>query len=209
MTEKIHTVQKVFAEKLLTIKAALEEKSKTVRGLTLMEDLQLQEINFLIASGFTRMDINIFEAGGMSNNANQINKKKSNFIKLTKLELIEKLTEAELTIQDLNFHLERESLRFKFLFDLYETNRKKRVSNTKNRKDERKNGKAKVNDEKFELARLVFNEMSDEYQTLNSSHAREFYRRLKDRCDKNNLEHPSATSLSNYFKKITGINSTK
>ena len=188
---------------------ALEEKSRTKRGLTLQESLTLEELRFMVASGFADPDNISYTALARSNNEHLINEMKRTFGKLSKEELLHELAIAKLRIQDLEEYSDIEESRFQFLLKYFDSRVKKRTTNRNNRTKKRKAGKASTHTEKFEQAKIIYEVMLQEFNNIDASHSREFYKRLDQVCLKLGLGSVEANTRRNYFKKLTGLKSLK
>lgn len=188
---------------------ALEEKSRTKRGLTLEESLTLEEFRFMVASGYADPNRMCFEASIRSNNENLIKEVEGALRKLNKADLIRELAIAKLRIQDLEAYSEREDERFQFLLNYFDECVKRRAMNRNKRSSKRKVGKASIHTEKYTQAKIIYAEMLHEFVQIDASHSREFYDRLDKVCHKLGLGLVEPNTRRNYFKKLTGLKSLK
>lgn len=188
---------------------ALEEKSRTKRGLTLQESLALDELRFMVASGYVDPDSMSYEASVRSNNEHLIKDMERSLGRLSKAELLHELAITKLRIQDLEAYAEMDESRFQFLLNYFDNRVKKRTINRNNRSVKRKLGKASIHNQKFEQAKIIYIEMLKKHKSIDVSNSREFYHRLDEACLKSGLGSIEINTRRNYFKKLTGLKSLK
>lgn len=177
----------------------LEKKTSSGKKLTLSETLHLKEINWLLASVLSIHEENSFIPGEPTKE--EIKKGQAKFKKgldkLSKSELIEKLSQSLFELEWEKKTVEHLSKSNEFLFEFYEESTKKIKANSKNRKA----GKA-INDkfhvDKKNLARSVIKDLKNEGALT--------FKRFCARMRKHG-EFP-ASSLREYFLSITGLKST-
>lgn len=180
-------------------KSELDIKISDGKKLSRDETLHLREINWLLASALNIGEEKPFILGEPTKE--EISKGKATFKKgldkLTKYELIEKLSIALFELEWEKNTVEQLSKTNEFLFEFYEEATKKIKVNSKNRKA----GKA-INDtfhtNKRNLARSVIKELKNEDALT--------FKRFCARMRKHG-EFP-ASSLREYFLSITGLKST-
>lgn len=63
--------------------------------------------------------------------------------------------------------------------------------------------------EKQELAQDIIRKMKSKSKSIKTSDSKEFYKLMTAACSRANLGAPSLSTLANYFKKYTGLKSTK
>ena len=209
MDDPFSKTKEIFSKGIPAAQKNLESKAKTKRGISLQDKLTLEVMRFMEASGYANPNSTVFGRTRKSDNQSLISKAKSALNKLTKEELVQKLAIALLKIEDLEDSLDEDQDRHDFLYKYFENSLKKQLTDTSSRYVERSKGKAAAHNKKYMLAKIVMEEMVEEYGTINASHAREFYKRFDAACSKNKLEYQSINTKRNYFKKITGIESTR
>lgn len=209
MSDPLSRTKEIFSKGISAAQQNLESKAKSKRGLSLQDKLTLEVMRLMEASGYANPNSTIYGGIRKSDDPSLILKAKSALNKLTKEELIERLAIALLKIEDLEDCLDQDQHRHDFLYAYFENNLKKQLTDTRTKSAERSKGKASVHTEKYKLANITIEEMVEDYGTINASHAREFYKRFDAACSKNKLEHQDSKTKRNYFKKITGIKSTR
>ena len=199
---------KLFIEELLNQKQTIEKKSKTKRGVTLQESISLDALALLESRGALDLP-KLKNFTRLSENKYLINELISELSKLKKSNLVQKLAIAKLKIEELEAYLEKEDPEKKFLHSYFERNIAKRIAASKEKTNKRANGKGAINIIKFDFAKSVFTEMLQIYKEVTPSHARNFYQRLDKKCDEAHVTRPSINTRRNYFKRLTGFDSTK
>jgi hypothetical protein len=199
---------RLFIEELLNQKQTIEKKSKTKRGITLQESISLEVLSLLKSRGALDLP-KLKNFTKLSENKYLINELISELSVLKKSELVQKLAIAKLKIEELEAYLEKEDPEKKFLLSYFERNNAKRIVTSKERAIKRAKGKGAVNIIKFDFAKSVIAEMRQIYKEVTPSHARNFYQRLDKKCDEADVTRPSINTRRNYFKRLTGFDSTK
>jgi hypothetical protein len=202
-------LNKNLSEEISTKKNALEKKLKTKGKLTLKETITLEMHNLLISRGWGELPVqgqNIKR----SDDESLINEVKQELIGLDRQELIHRLAVSILKIEDLMELVDKENdSEYQFLISKFEKSLGARIYNTAHKVAERKKGKAAIHEKKYEMAAEVIDQMRKNYQEIEASNAREFYQKLREKCAFDGIAAPSVNTLRNYFKALTGLESTK
>lgn len=178
----------------------LEEKLKKGKRLTKTETLNLREAKWLLAKFPDISSDDHFLPGEPSLDEIEAgkNKFKKGLEKLSKGELIEKLSLTMFELDWLEKTMEHESIAYDFLFESYEDSTKKIISNSKNRK-QGKSADGTYHGDRKKLAKNVIKELQNE----GSITYRKFCGRMRKYGD-----FPAST-LREYYRSITGLDSTK
>jgi hypothetical protein len=202
-------LNKKLSEEISTTKNTLEKKLKTKGKLTLQESVTLEMCNLLNSRGWEELSLpnqNIKR----SDDESLINEVKEELLGLDRQELIHRLAVSILKIEDLKELVEREKdSEYQFLMSKFEKSLGERIVNTAHKIAERKKGKAAIHEKKYEMAAEIIDQMRKNYQEIEASHAREFYKKLREKCIFDGVATPSVNTLRNYFKALTGVESTK
>lgn len=209
MNQREIFLNKKLSEEISTKKNLLEKKLKTKGKLTLEESITLEMYNLLISRGWGELSVpnqNIKR----SDDESLLHEFKEELLALDRQELIHRLSLATLKIEKLQEIVNRDNdVEYQFLLSKFSRVINKRIEDALKKSVKRKTGKAAIHEKKVEMAEVIISQMRDEYQKIEASHAREFYRRLREKCAAEGIPKLSGTTLSNYFKKITGLQSTK
>ena len=196
----------------------LIRQKQSSRGLTLAESNLLNEINFLIESGFDihsePINSGVFHPVERENKKNHYEKR---YTKLSKAALVTKLAELEVEMEEMSNVIEMEGRRFKYLLNFYDETSANKSKSRNARQQGKKSGKSKIHQTNKEKAFAVLNEIkkiksddlkNENAQILTSIEPQDFKLfciKMKSQC----TPCPSNSTLRNYFTSITGHKSTK
>jgi hypothetical protein len=208
---------KFISSKLARIKEHLIEQTKSPRGLTLVEKIHLDEVNFLIASGFDMQNEPIY-VGKFDSVTRQKKslERRDKHKSLTKAELLTKLAEAEVELEELRNYEIMEGKRIEFLLNYFDENREERVNATKARQNGKKTNPNSIHVRQMKAAREIVREIRDSKahgtdlngcltESFEPTDFKVFCKKMRVACK----PPPSATTLRNYFLKMTGLSTTK
>lgn len=208
---------KFISSKLAREKEHLIGKTKSPRGLTLSEKINLDEINFLISSGFDVQNEPVY-VGKFDSVTRQkkILDLRDKHKSLTKAELLTKLVEAEVELEESGNAQNIEGKRFEFLLKYFDEQRQEKVTATKARQHGKKTSSDSIHVRQKKVAREIISEMKDytaHGKDINGPWVKSFVPAdFKVFCKKMRVTckpTPSATTLRNYFLKMTGLSTTK
>ncbi len=209
---------KVLSAKLEIAKNNLTEIGKSRRGLTLAQQIALEEMNFLIASGW---DINAppiyVGAYDPITHERKLLMYKNKFKALSKTELLTELCELQVKLEEATNALEMEGKRFEFLLELFEKNKLEKISAKNARSDGKKTGKSsiyfahkeKARDVIREIKRLKMTDTSDKNAWINAEIEPTDFKLFSIKMRAALNPAPKPTTLRNYFLKMTGLSTTK
>jgi hypothetical protein len=209
---------KVFSTKLEQTKNNLIELSKSSKGLTLAEKMALEEINFLIASGW---DINTPPIYVRPYDPLTHEKKllayKNKFKVLSKTELLTELCELQVKLEEATNALEMEGKRFEFLLRFFDKNKLEKISAKNARSDGKKTGKSSIyfaHKEKAidvirEIKKLKTTDTADKNAWINAEIEPTDFKLFSIKMRAALNPAPKPTTLRNYFLKVTGLSTTK
>lgn len=207
---------KFISSKLARIKQHLVEQTHSPRGLTLAEKIHLDEVNFLIASGYDMQNEPIYvgKHDSITRQKKSLKSKDKNK-SLTKAELLKKLAEAEVELEELRNYEKMERKRFEFLLKYFDVNRQERVKATKARQNGKKTNPNSIHVRQIQTAREIIREIKDSkahsadlrswIESFEPTDFKVFCKKMRVACK----PLPSATTLRNYFLKMTGLSTTK
>jgi hypothetical protein len=209
---------KFISSKLALTKAHLIERAKSTRGLTLEEKINLDEINFLMASGFDIHEEPIFV--GQFDPVTRQKKSRANedtYKSLSKAELVTKLAAVEVELEELRNSLNMEAKRFEFLLKYFDEHRQERIKATKARQVGKKTSPTSIHVRQMEAAREIIKKIKDSKgpgtnangskvpSSFEPTDFKLFCKKMRAACK----PPPSNTTLRNYFLKMTGLSTTK
>jgi hypothetical protein len=122
-------------------------------------------------------------------------------------EILEELLLTKVGIKIFQEDLRIESAKVNTLLTKHVERFNKRIFD--NEKRQVKTDKFKIHTKRQEIAKSIVNEMQTRINKFQPSDSKEFSRLLRARCSQEGLEEPSVSTISNYFKKYTGLSSTK
>lgn len=122
-------------------------------------------------------------------------------------EILEELLFTKVAMKIFQEDLRIESAKVNTLLTEQVKSFNKRITN--NEKRQVKTDKFKKHTKRQEIAKTIVNEMQTRINEFQPSDSREFSRLFRARCSQEGLEEPSINTISNYFKKYTGLTSTK
>ncbi len=207
-----------ISRKLAHTKSDLLERAKSTRGLTLAEKINLDEVNFLIASGYDILEAPVYVGKFDSTTRRKksiINEEK--YKSLTKTELLKKLAEAEVDLEELRNCLDMEGERFQFLLKYFDEHKQERIKATNARQKGKKTNPTSIHVKQREIAREVIKQITEskahgtnvngtsDQDSLEPEDFKIFCKKMRALCK----PPPSATTLRNYFLKLTGLSTTK
>ena len=208
---------KFISSKLAREKEHLIEKTKSPRGLTLSEKVNLDEVNFLISSGFDVQNEPVY-VGKFDSVTRQkkILDLRDKHKSLNKAELLTKLVEAEVELEELRNDQHMEGKRFEFLLKYFDEHRQERVKATKARQHGKKTSPDSIHVRQMKVAREIIGEIKDSkahgkdingvpwIKSFEPTDFKVFCKKMRVACK----PQPSATTLRNYFLKMTGLSTT-
>lgn len=209
---------KFFSKRIAQVKTYLLEREKTSRGLTAHEKNQLDEINYLIASGFDiNISVDVVMPPDAASQKIKIQEYKEQFANLSKEELLTRLAEQTVKLEAHENMGDVEANRFEFLLNFFDKSKINRVAHSQRRRVGKNSNKSAVHVTNKSIANEIIQELkkskTDEsassidwfYASIDSRDFKIFCRKMRARCK----PAPAATTLRNYFKQLTGLSSTK
>jgi hypothetical protein len=122
-------------------------------------------------------------------------------------EILEELLLTKVGIRIFQEDLRVESAKVNALLAKHVDSLNKRIADSESKQV--KTDKFLPNTRKQQIAEEIIQEMNIRIGKLQSSDSKEFYKLMNARCSREGLRKPSQTTLSNYFKKYSGLSSTK
>jgi hypothetical protein len=122
-------------------------------------------------------------------------------------EILEELLLTKVGLKIFQEDLRIESAKVNTLLTQHVEGLNKRIANNENRQV--KTDKFAPNIRKQQIAEKIIQEMKIRLKKLQPADSKEFYKLMNAGCSREGLSKPSKTTLSNYFKKYTGLSSTK